>query len=84
MGILRTIKSDYEIYENHKKECLVAIEREDAKKIKIYYKKHKGKQNMPDDIIPGFKFVKDEEFDSLKIDFAHPLTFKIRDLSKVK
>ena len=84
MRILRTIKSDYQIYENHKTECLVALEEEDAKKVKAFYKKNKGKKNMPNDIISGFKFIKDEEFDSLKIDFTHPLTFEIRDLSKVK
>ncbi|TLX72585.1 hypothetical protein E9993_17260 [Labilibacter sediminis] len=84
MGILRTIKSDYEMYENQKLECLVAIQREDCKMIKSFFKKYKGKKDMPNDQIPGYKFVMDEEFESLKIDFENKYEFEIRDLVKVK
>ena len=84
MGILKTIKSDYGMYENIRLECLVAIEREDCKTIKSFYKKNKGKVPLPNDKVPGYKFVNDEEFDSLKIDFDHPQKFEIRDLKKVK
>ncbi len=84
MTVLRTIKSDYEMYENQRLECLVAIERGDCKLIKAYFKKYKGKQDKPKDKVSGFKFVMDEEFDSLKIDFETKLDFEIRDLTKVK
>ena len=84
MALLRTIKSDYEMYENQRLECLVAIERDDCKIIKSYFKKYKGKQDMPKDKVPGYKFVLDEEFDSLKIDFESKYEFEIRDLVKVK
>ena len=68
MGILRVIKSDYEMYEHTKLECIVAIERENCKLIKSYFKKYKGKTEQPNDKVPGYKFINDEEFDSLKID----------------
>ncbi len=84
MGVIRLIKSDYEMYENQRLECLVAIDREDCKLVKAYFKKYKGKQDQPKDKVAGFKFVMDEEFDSLKIDFTTKQEFEIRDLSKVK
>ncbi len=84
MGILRNIKSDYEIYENVSLECLVAIEREDCKQIKAYRKKYKGKEPLPSQAVEGYRFVMDEEFDSLKIDFSQKLPFEIKDLVNVK
>ena len=80
MGILRTIKSDYEIYENQSLECLVAILRDDCKKIKAYRKKNKGQKITPSELISGYKMVMDREFDSLKIDFSEEFKFEIRDL----
>ncbi|MCT4591743.1 MAG: hypothetical protein N4A71_28240 [Carboxylicivirga sp.] len=84
MGILRNIKSDYEIYENTVQECLVAIERNDCKQIKAYRKKYKGKEPLPSQVIEGYKFIMDEEFESLKIDFTQKLKFEIKDLVNVK
>ncbi len=84
MGILRTIKSEYEMYENTKLKCLVAIERDNCKTIKAYFKKNKGKKSLPNDTVPGFMFVNDDEFDSLKIDFEKPLKFEISSLVKAK
>lgn len=84
MEILRTIKSDYEMYENQRLECLVAIDREECNVIKSYFKKYKGKKEQPKDKVSGFKFVTDKEFDSLKIDFENKLEFQIKDLVKVK
>ena len=80
MGILRTIKSDYEIYENQVLECLVAILRDDCKKIKAFRKKNKGQKTMPSELTSGYKMVLDEEFESLKIDFSQEFQFEIRDL----
>lgn len=84
MAILRTIKSDYEMYENKSLESFVAIQRDDCKAIKAYFKKNKGQKNMPGQKIKGHKFVNDEEFESLKIDFSKEHEFEIRDLAKVK
>jgi len=84
MGILRNIKSDYEVYESIALNCLVAIERDDCKQIKAYRKKYKGKEPLPSELIKGYKFVMDEEFDSLKIDFSAQLKFEIKDLNNVK
>jgi hypothetical protein len=84
MGILRNIKSDFEVYENQSLECLVAIERADTKQIKAYRKKYKGKEPLPSETIEGYRFVMDEEFESLKIDFSQKLHFEIKDLVNVK
>ena len=66
MGVIRLIKSDYEMYENQHLECLVAIEKENCKAVKSYFKKYKGKQEKPNDKVAGFKFVMDEEFGSFE------------------
>ncbi|WP_430811014.1 MULTISPECIES: hypothetical protein [unclassified Carboxylicivirga] len=84
MGILRNIKSDYEIYENTALECLVAIERAACKDVKAYRKINKGKSPLPSAQVEGYKFVMDEEFDSLKIDFSQTFQFEIKDLVNVK
>lgn len=84
MGILRTIKSDYEMYENQNLNCFVAIERDDCKLIKAYHKTNKGKKPLPSQKIKGYKFIMDEEFESLKIDFSSEHQYEIRDLVKVK
>nr|WP_321411785.1 hypothetical protein [uncultured Carboxylicivirga sp.] len=84
MGILRTIKSDYEMYENQSLDCFVAIERDDCKQIKAYHKANKGKKPLPSQKIKGYQFIVDEEFESLKIDFSKEMRFEIRDLVKVK
>ncbi len=84
MGIIRNIKSDYEVYENMALECLVAIERNDCETIKAYRKKYKGKVPLPREQVKGYKFVIDEEFQSLKIDFTEQHQFEIKDLDKVK
>jgi threonine aldolase len=65
-------------------ECLVAIHRDDCKTIKAWRKKTKGQKEKPSELIAGYKFVLDEEFDSLKIDFSKELTFEIRDLVNAK
>jgi hypothetical protein len=84
MPILRTIKSDYQMYENQRLQCLVAIEQANCKTIKDWFKKYKGKKEQPKDKVPGYKFINDEEFNSLKIDFENSFVFDIRDLTPVK
>lgn len=84
MGILREVKSDYEMYEHQTLECFVAIERDDCKEIKAYYKANKGKKPLPSQKVKGYRFILDEEFASLKIDFSEEHQFEIKELSKVK
>ncbi len=72
------------MYEYQSLECLVAIERGEAKKIKAFRKKYKGKNDKPGDTVSGYKFVVDEEFDSLKIDFSEQFDLEIRHLVNVK
>jgi len=84
MGLLRTIKSNFEMFDNKNLDCLVAIQQDQCKDVKSFFKKYKGKKNIPNDTIQGFKFIKDEEFGSLKIDFETKYTFNVKDLYKVK
>ncbi len=84
MGILRTVKSDFEMYEHQTLECFVAIDREDCKEIKAYHKANKGKKPLPSQKVKGYRFILDEEFASLKIDFSQVHQFEIRELVKVK
>lgn len=39
MDVLRTIKSDYEMYENQTLECLVAIQQDDCRVVKSFFQK---------------------------------------------
>lgn len=70
------------VYEHTKEGVLVAIEKENSKKIGAFFKAYKGKKKVPNDKINGFKFILDEEFDSLKIDFSTELEFEIQYLKK--
>ena len=70
------------VYE-HTKECmLVAIEKENAKKISEYFKANKKAKKLPNDKINGYKFIMDEEYNSLKIDFEAEFEFEIQYLKK--
>jgi len=84
MGIIRKDSDPYETYENQSLGVLVAIDRQDTKIIKAYYKKYKGKKEMPNEKISGYVFILDEEVDSLKIDFSAKKAFLIKDLVKFK
>ncbi len=83
MGLLRTIKSEYEFYESMDQECIVAIERTDCQKIKAFFKRNKGIKPLPSELITGYKMILDEEFDSLKIDFSNTFEFEIKNLHKL-
>lgn len=84
MSILRNSKNEFEIYENQSKGILVAINKADAKTIKAYYKKYKGKTNPPREKIKGNPFIMDKEFESLKVDFSTTGNYNILDLQKFK
>ncbi len=82
MGILRSIKNEHIIYEETNEGILIAVHENDAKTIKNYFKKYKGKKEKPNDTVSGYKFIYDEEFQSHKIDFTKVFTFQIKNLSK--
>lgn len=84
MGILRTIKNEHVLFENTADGCVVAIHENDAKKIKTYYKKYKGKKDKPSELVACHPFIFDEEFESNKIDFSSTIQVEISVLSKLK
>ncbi len=84
MGIIRNIKSDFEIYENQSLGILVAIHSDDVKQIKSYFKAYKGSSQKPNDKVKGHPFVMDEEHESLKIDFETTGLYLIKDLARFK
>lgn len=80
LNFKNTIYLEYE----HEDGYLVAIEKDESKKIGDYFKKYKSKKDKPIETVKGFKFILDEEFNSLKIDFSEELDFEIHMLNKVK
>jgi hypothetical protein len=82
MAIIKKEMGNHQVYEFAQEGTLVAIEREDQSNIKKFWKKYKGKSNIPDDTVKGYPFVLDEEHDSLKIDFTEKKEFEIRGLKK--
>ena len=70
------------VYEHTKKGMLVAIEKENSKKISEYFKTNKGAKKLPNDKINGYRFIMDEEYNSLKIDFDTEFDFEIQYLKK--
>ncbi|HNW49566.1 MAG TPA: hypothetical protein PKH79_00705 [Prolixibacteraceae bacterium] len=86
MPVLRTIKSDYEFYHDQKSDQFVALDSANRKLLSDYWKANKGKQKTtaPKLMIPGYKLVMDEEFQSLKIDFTEVFQSEAKDLEKTK
>ncbi len=82
MQINENLGVEYLIYENSALGCLIAIAKPDQKSIKKFWKKFKGKSDVPADAIKGYPLVQDDEQDSLKIDFSVEQEFLIRDLVK--
>ncbi len=82
MAILKSIKPQHLIYEHAELNILVAIPTKDTQKIKSFWKSNKGKSNIPTDTIQGYRFVHDDEQESLKIDFSTLEDFEIRSLQK--
>lgn len=70
------------VYEHTKEGMLVAIEKENSKKIGEYFKVNKESKKLPNDKINGYKFIMDEEYNSLKIDFETEFDFEIQHLKK--
>lgn len=77
-----TLGSDYFIYEHTKLGVLVAVNVNDLKEMKAYWKLNKGKSDLPPDLIKGFPMIHDKEQDSLKIDFTEEKSYEIRALNK--
>jgi hypothetical protein len=77
-----TLGSDHFIYEHTKLGILVAVNVNDLKTMKAYWKLNKGKTELPADLIKGYPMIHDEEQDSLKIDFSEEKSYEIRELNK--
>ena len=73
---------EYLIYEHDTLQTLIATEKSNQSIIKKYWKKFKGKSELPDDSIKGYMLIPDEEQESLKIDFSRELNFEIKYLKK--
>lgn len=68
----------------HQEGYLVAVEKELSKSIGAFFKANKGKKKLPSDKIKGYKFIMDQEFNSLKIDFETEFEFEIKNLTRIK
>lgn len=80
MGILLKSQDSYFIYEEKELGILVAIEKEDQKLIKKYWKS-KDKSEITTKI-GGFPLIQTEEQESLKIDFTKKIEYEISHLDK--
>ena len=81
MSLLHKAGDAHQPYQHERLGILVAISKEGQKTIKKFRKQYKGKQAVPEDEVPGFPFVMDESAESLRIDFEHPGTYKIKELT---
>lgn len=82
MTLIKKGGGDHLVYELEGQGILVAIEKQQISSIKKYWRKYKGKSEQPDDTVPGFPFIHDEEQDSLKIDFSEEQFYCIKLLKK--
>ena len=80
MSILPFKNVEHLIYEHQSKGKLLAIEKEESKKIGVFLKKYKGKRAKPSDKVKAHWFVMDEEYNSLKIDFSSEIEVEIKEL----
>lgn len=80
MPILPFKNVEHVIYEHTKEGKLVAIEKEESKKIGVFFKKYKGKKAKPKDKVTGYWMILDEEYNSLKIDFESVIKVEIKEL----
>ncbi len=80
MPILPFQNIEHLIYEHQKAGRLVAVEKEESKKISAFLKKYKGKKTKPNEKVTGFWFVLDDEYNSLKIDFKEEVKVEIKEL----
>jgi hypothetical protein len=80
MSILPFKNVEHVIYEYISEGKLIAVEKEESKKISIFFKKYKGKKAKPSDKVKAHWFVMDEEYNSLKIDFSSEIEVEIKEL----
>ena len=79
MNINQKLQDSYFVYENSALGKLVAIQKDDTKLIKLYWK-NKGKDTPA--VISGHPFVQTDEQETLKIDFDTTEEYQIADLKK--
>ncbi len=82
MADIKKLGTQHFVYELDGKGVLVALEKADLSVIKKFWKKYKGKSDIPDDEVMGFPFVYDEEQESLRIDFTDKKAYPIKSLKK--
>jgi hypothetical protein len=80
MPILPFKNVEHVIYEYISAGKLVAVEKEESKKIDVFFNKYKGKRAKPSDKVRAHWFVMDEEYNSLKIDFSSEIEVEIKEL----
>ena len=80
MPILPFKNVEHIIYEHQTEGKLVAVEKEESKKIGVFFKKYKGKKAKPSDKVKGHWFIMDEEYKTLKIDFETEIEVEIKEL----
>ncbi|MEN8927275.1 MAG: hypothetical protein ABF242_05930 [Flavobacteriales bacterium] len=80
MPILPFKNVEHIIYEHQTKGKLVAVEKEESKKVGVFKKKFKGKKTKPSEKVTGHWMINDEEYNSLKIDFTKEVKVEIKDL----
>ncbi|MFA9389730.1 MAG: hypothetical protein ACERKD_07975 [Prolixibacteraceae bacterium] len=86
MALLRSIKNEYEFYHHQSLNILVALDAENQQILSAFWKTNKGKkkESLPKLKVNGFQFIKDEELDSLKIDFSKICSFDAVELISAK
>jgi len=82
MAIIKKEGGEHLVYEHLELGQLVAIAKSDQSVIKKFWKKYKGKQDIPNNTVRGFPFMQDEEQESLKINFTSEETYEIKSLKK--
>jgi hypothetical protein len=86
MALLRSIKDEFSYYHHLKLDTLVALDVENNEALIAFQKKNKrsSSKSKLHGKVKGYKFIEDEELETLKIDFSTLLTFDINDLKKAK
>jgi hypothetical protein len=84
MTLLKKAGGEHIIYEHQELGVLVAIAKENTSVIKKYWKKYKGKKNIPSETVQGNPFVYNEEQESLVIDFTTEQAYVIDLLKKTE
>ena len=81
MAILKKQDNEFLVYEESELVLLVAIRKDEQKKIKTYWKS-KDKSKVADTTVSGHPFIQKEDQDGLSIDFSQEGVYDIVNLKK--